>query len=128
MNVGVKFSGFVLAAACATALVPAASGGPRPQTTEPTDIVDFHVRLTDTRMIVDKRVAERDIVARFLVRNTGKRIHNFEFDGRFRTGPIRPKKTALLLLFFDYRGTFTMRSSVPRDQNKPGFRLTFRIN
>jgi uncharacterized cupredoxin-like copper-binding protein len=128
MKLGVKLSGLIVVAASAVTLAPGAGGGALgPQTTEPTEIINVRVTITDARISVSERTVERGVALRFVIRNAGKKVHNFamgerpELDG-FHTPNLTRGKSAVLLVFMDYRGDFPYKSTVRGDLNKPGMR------
>ncbi len=119
----------VIVAVSVLSLVPAAAAGTaRPRTTEPTDIIDIRVTITDSRMRVSPTTIERGVVARFIVRNLGTRVHDFTFGdpsspaGHVTSGPLKRNGRKTILAFMDYRGTFPYQSTVKTDANKPGFK------
>lgn len=124
-----KVRWIVLAAFALLTLVPAAAALNRPQTTEPTDVVDVRVNITDSKMTLSTRILERGVVGRFLIRNLGRRPHSFAFDveqkpgagliGELSTEAIAPGKRKTLLVFLDYRGKYRYGSILPADQKKP---------
>jgi hypothetical protein len=125
-----------LAAVFAVALIPAANGVARTQTTEPTEVIRINVTMTDLRMTLSDKSAERGAQVDFWVRNLGRKQHDFTFEASgaaplsglgFSTGPIKPRKTVVLQLYMDYRGDFTVRSSLKSDANKPRLKSTFKI-
>jgi hypothetical protein len=127
---------FALAAVTAVALVPAASGVVRPQTTEPTAMLDIYVTITDSKITLSGATGERGQGVNFWVHNVGKRVHNFVLRG---TGPlaltslglgthlVKPKTTVDLQVFLDFRGQMGYKSTVRTDLSKPGMSGTFQI-
>jgi hypothetical protein len=128
-----------LAALLAVALVPAAHGTVRassgPQTTVPDVFVTVHVTLTDSRIRLDRHRASRGDEMRFILRNTGTRLHNFTLGGTKRGGgrqtgftrTLKPREEKFILLFLDYRGLIPYRSAMKIDLNKPGMKGIFRV-
>jgi hypothetical protein len=129
----VKSAILALAALSAAALVPAAGGAPR--TTEPGQIVNVHVTITDTRMIVTPKSSPRGVYGRFIVVNTGVKPHNFTLGSAVRgrgaaTGfsqTVNPRGQHVALLFLDLRGQLPYYSKLKDDRTKPGMRGVFRI-
>ncbi len=130
-----KLSAF--AAVLAVAIVPSAQGMVRaPQTTEPGEIIEIEVTITDTKITMTDTAAQRGDQVDFHISNKGRRAHNFALRG---TGPvalsnlglstnlIRPKGKVVLQVFLDFRGEMTFKSTVRADQSKPGMKGTFRI-
>jgi hypothetical protein len=134
---------FALAAVAGIAVVPSAQAMTRgqqaargPQTTEPGEIIDINVTMTDTRITMSDKTAQRGDQVDFHIQNNGRRSHNFVLGG---TGPlaltglglstnlIKPKGSAVLQVFLDFRGNMTYKSSVRTDLAKPGMKGTFAI-
>ena len=128
-----KFRLFAVVAFLVASLVPAAAGTARPRTTEPTEWVDIRVTITDTRIRLNKTSVERGVVGRFIVRNIGRRVHDFTFGdpsspgGHVTTGPLKRNGKKTLLAFLDYRGAFPYQSTVKADANRPRMRGTLTI-
>jgi len=124
----VKFRSLAVIAVAVASLVPAASGIAGPRTTEPTDIVDIRVTITDSRMRLSKTTIERGVIVRFIVRNLGTRMHDFTFGdpsspgGHVTSGPLKRNGRKTILAFLDYRGTFPYQSTVKADATKPGLK------
>jgi hypothetical protein len=126
---------FALAAVSAVALVPAANGFARPQTTEPTAMLDVYVTITDSKITLSDATGTRGQGVNFWVHNVGRRAHTFVLRG---TGPIaltslglgtqlvKPKTTVDLQVYLDFRGQMTYKSTVRTDQN-PSMTGTFTI-
>jgi hypothetical protein len=125
------------AAVLAVALVPSAQGMVRaPQTTEPGEIVEVLVTMTDSKITLSDYDAERGAQIDFQVKNNGRRAHNFVLRGNqavglsnlgLGTNLIRPKGKAVLQVFLDFRGSMIFKSTVRADQSKPGMKGTFNI-
>jgi len=122
----------------AVALVPAARGTIRthdgPLTTVPNIFVDIQVTITDTRITLNRRSANRGDECRFIVRNVGTKRHSFTLGGTARgtvqpgfSHTLNPKTQQTLLLFLNYRGPMPYRSIIPADRSKPGMHGTFTI-
>jgi len=133
----VKSRLIALAAVSAMALIPAGNGVARTRTTEPTEVVRINVTITDTRMTLDQKSAERGAQVNFWVRNVGHRVHDFTFEAQgaaalsnlgYTTGAIKPRSRAVVLqLFMDFRGQFDVKSTQKADANKPRLKQTFNI-
>jgi hypothetical protein len=128
---------FGLAAVLAVALVPAANGLARPNTTEPDVYNDVNVTITDTKIIISDTNATRGEGVDFHVKNIGKRPHNFVLVGDNAIGlaheglgtpVLLPKKTWILQVFMDIRGDIPFRSTVRADRTKVGMKGTFSVN
>ena len=125
------------AAVVAVVVVPSAQGTARaPQTTEPGEIVQVAVTITDTKITLSDYAAQRGDQLDFHVANKGRRAHNFVLRGSgpvalsdlgLGTNLIRPKGTVVLQVFLDFRGDMVFKSTVRADQSKPGMKGTFRI-
>lgn len=135
MTVG-KAHALALAVLSSVAFVPAAHGTVRaPKTTAPDVFVSIQVKITDTRIILDRHTANRGDVGRFIIRNVGKQPHTFTLGTTHRTGAIQtgfarrlePGKYALAIMFLAYRGSLAYRSTLPADRGKQGMKGTFKI-
>jgi hypothetical protein len=97
--------------------------------------VNVRVTITDTRISLDRRSASRGDEVRFVIRNIGTKAHNFTLGSTKRgtgvqTGfstTLRPKEQKITLLYLDYRGPITYRSTVKSDLKKPGMSGVFKI-
>ena len=122
-----------LAMLCAAAVASAA--GARPSTTEPGQIVNVHVIITDARMVVTPKSSPRGTYGRFIVLNNGSKPHNFTIGSQARgtgvaTGfsyTLRPRTQRVVLLFLDYRGQLPYFNKLKADRAKPAMRGVFRI-
>jgi hypothetical protein len=112
-------SGLAAVAVLPAALLLATSAQARPLTTVPTVVVDIHVTITDTRITLDRSSAPRGDEARFLIRNTGTRIHNFTVQGAF-TRTLKPKQRQSAQLFLDFRTKLRYFDNLPGQRTKPG--------
>jgi len=128
-----------VAALSATLFVLGAFGttvaGARPDTTVPQVFVPIQVTITDSRISLNRRSANRGDAVRFTIRNTGTRVHGFTLGVPHRSvgtqvgfsATLRPKQEKLYLLFLDYRGALPYRSNIKADLKKPGMRGVFKI-
>ena len=126
-----------LAAAVVT-LVPFAYGATRvaagPQTTEPEVYQDVNVTLTDRKIVLSERRAERGEGVTLHVKNTGTKPHSFSFAGRgalslsasgLSTPALKPGQTYILSVYMDLRGAIPYRSTVKADASRIGMRGVF---
>jgi hypothetical protein len=107
----------------------------RPETTAPDVIIDIHVTLTNSRIVLSRHNAPRGTYARFTIRNVGTRPHNFTL-GKAKRGSgaqsgfsrtLKARHKQILLLFLDYRGPLPYFAGLPADRRKPGMRGVFTI-
>jgi hypothetical protein len=126
---------FALAAACAGAIVPAAHSSARPETTAPPPVVTIKVMITDSRISMSPKRAQRGAMARFILLNLGKKPHTFKLGHqRHGTGtqtgftkPLKPSEQSILIFFLDYRGRLPYLSPLPADRSKPAMKGFFTI-
>ena len=128
-----------LAALSASLFVPGAFassiGGARPNTTVPQVFVPIQVTITDSRISLNRRSANRGDAVRFTIRNSGTRVHAFTLGNTQRSigtqvgfsATLKPNQEKLYLLFLDYRGALPYRSTIKADLKKPRMRGTFKI-
>jgi hypothetical protein len=125
------------AALSAIALVPAANGVTRPNTTEPDEYVRVNVTISDTKITMNDYEASRGEGVDFYVKNIGKKPHNFRLVGENAIGLAReglgtpillPRKTWVLQVFMDIRGDLPFRSTLKADAKKPGMKGTFTVS
>jgi hypothetical protein len=121
------------------ALLPAlslvASADARPLTTAPQYVLAVHVTITDTRIVVDHHSAPRGVEARFVIKNTGAKAHNFTLSGR--TSPtgvrqafsrtLKPRQRAIASIFLDVRGRIPYFDRLAADRQKAAMRGFFVI-
>jgi hypothetical protein len=124
-----------LAAASAVALVPAAETSAQPQTTAPPPVVTVKITITDSRIAVSPKRAQRGSMARFVLVNRGAKPHTFTM-GHQRHGTatqtgfskaLRPSQQHILIYYLDYRGKLPYFGSLPADRSKPGMKGVFTI-
>jgi hypothetical protein len=126
---------FAVAAAVSVALVPAAQGSARPETTAPPPVVTIKVMITDSKIGMTPRRAQRGVMARFILINRGAQAHTFKLGHqRHGTGTqtgftkaLKPREQSILIFFLDYRGRLPYLGSLPADRSKPGMRGFFTI-
>jgi hypothetical protein len=107
----------------------------RPRTTLPGLVLDVRVVITDTRIVLDRHSAPRGVEARFAIRNTGTKAHNFTLSRpKFTTGrrqgfsrTLKPGQHLNVRLFLDVRARQTYFGGLPADRSKPGMRGYFVI-
>jgi hypothetical protein len=107
----------------------------RPQTTLPGLAIDIRVAITDARIVLDRHSAPRGVEARFAIRNTGAKAHNFTLTGpKVATGrrqgfsrTLKPGQHLNVRLFLDVRARQTYFGGLPADRLKPGMRGFFVI-
>jgi hypothetical protein len=124
-----------LAAVSAVTLLPAARVSAQPRTTAPPPVVNVKVTITDARITMHPRRAQRGTVARFILLNLGRKPHTFKLGHERRgtgtqtgfTKTLRPGQQSILIYFLDYRGKLPYVASLPADRSKPGMRGTFTI-
>jgi hypothetical protein len=125
----------VIGAAVLVALSLAAAAQARPLTTRPQLELDVRVTITDTRIVLDRHSAPRGVEARFAIRNTGTKVHNFTLSGpKIATGgrqgfsrTLKPGQHATVRLFLDVRAREIYFGGLPADRHKPGMRGFFVI-
>ena len=123
-------------AAGLTALSLATGAQARPLTTTPSLILDVHVTITNTRIVLDRHSAPRGVQARFVIKNTGTKAHNFTLNGRTTLAGVRqhfsrtlkPQQRVTVQLFLDQRARVPYFDSLTADRSKPGMRGFFVIS
>ncbi len=118
------------------ALLLAEAAQARPLTTTPSLTLDVHVALTDTRIVLDRHSAPRGVEARFVIKNTGTKEHNFTLNGTttptgVRQGfsrTLKPQQRVIARIFLDRRSRIPYLDSLPADRSKPGMRGLFVIS
>ena len=116
----------VALALLATTLSPLASAQARPLTTAPIAVLDVHVTLTDTRIVLDHHSARRGNEARFIIRNAGTTAHNFTLHGRTLPAGVRqgfsltlkPRQHAVVPIFLETRARIPYFDGLPADRGK----------
>jgi hypothetical protein len=124
---------FVLATLPALSLVPAAHA--RPLTTAPGYVLNIRVTITDTRIALEPHTGLRGVEARFVIKNTGTKAHNFTLiDSKAATGvrlgfsrTLKPHQQEIVRRFLDYRAKVRYIGGLPADRGKPGMRGFFVI-
>jgi hypothetical protein len=104
-----------------------------PNTTEPEVYEDVNVTITDRKIVLSDRRAERGEGVSLHVKNTGK-PHSFAFAGRgalalgsagLSTPVLKPGQTYILSVYMDVRGAVPYRSTVKADAGRIGMRGVF---
>jgi hypothetical protein len=131
----VKSRLFGVAAASAAAFVPSAQSSTRPLTTAPPPVVTVKITITDSRIAMSPKRAQRGSMARFILLNVGTKPHTFKLGHERRgtgtqtgfTKALKPGGQQILIVFLDYRGELPYFGSLPADRSKPGMRGVFTI-
>jgi hypothetical protein len=118
------------------ALSLAAVAHARPLTTAPSYVLNIHVTITDTRIVVDPHSAPRGVEARFIIKNTGTKAHNFTLNGKTSAAGVRqkfsrtlkPQQRVIVRLFLDGRARIPYFDGLPADRSKPGMKGFFVIS
>ena len=118
------------------ALVLASAAQARPLTTAPTLIVDVHVTITNTRIVLDRHRVPRGAEARFIIRNIGTKAHNFTLRGKGisigmqqeLSTTLKPQQRLIVPIFLDRRARIPYFSALPADRSKPGMKGIFVIS
>jgi hypothetical protein len=97
-------------------------------TTKPVYTLTIHVRITDTRVTLDRHSAPRGVQARFVIENAGLRAHTFTLNGKGSTPgfnrTLKPHAQDVVKRFLDYRG----KATYVANPGRPGMRGLFVIN
>lgn len=125
----------VVVVAILAALSVSAAAQAHPLTTRPQLELDVRVTITDTRIVLDRHTAPRGVEARFHIRNTGAKTHNFTLSGpRLSSGrrqgfsqTLKPGQRKTVRLFLDVRARQTYFSGLSADRSKPRMRGVFVI-
>lgn len=135
MKVRLFALGAVLGAVSAVALMLAAFSSAQPRTTAPPPIVTIKITITDSRIAINPKRAQRGSMARFILLNLGKKPHTFKLGHERRgtasqtgfTKALQPSQQHILIYYLDYRGKLPYFSSLPADRLKPGMTGIFTI-
>jgi hypothetical protein len=135
MQLRVLALGALSAALFVPGALGSALGSARPNTTVPQVFVPIQVTITDSRISLNRRSANRGDAVRFTIRNAGTRVHGFTLGNPQRSvgtqvgfsATLKPNQEKLYLLFLDYRGALQYRSTIKADLKKPGMRGIFKI-
>lgn len=108
----------------------------RPQTTRPSLTVDVHVTISDTKIVLSRRSAPRGVLARFIIRNTGARSHNFTLRGvptpagmrRTVSETLAAGQLRKVAIFLDFRGRFAYDDALHADLAKPAMKGFFVVS
>jgi hypothetical protein len=131
----VKLRFLAVAAASVAVLVPAAQSSAQPETTAPPPVVTVKIKITDSRIVVTPKRAQRGVLARFILLNRGRKPHTFNLGHRKHgtatqtgfTKALKPGQQHISLIFLDYRGKVPYFGSLPADRSKPGMKGIFTI-
>jgi len=126
----VKWSFLAIAATCAFALAPAAQG-----TTAPPPVVTIKVMITDSKIAMIPKRAQRGVMARFILINRGGKPHTFKLGHQKHgtatqtgfTKALKPSEQSILIYYLDYRGKLPYLAPLPADRSKPGMKGIFTI-
>ena len=120
----------LISSAILVAMVGAGTAHARPLTTKPQLVFDVHVTLTDARIVVDWHSVPRGVTARFLIKNTGTKAHNFTLSGPKtpaggRQGfsrTLKPGQHESVRVFLDLRARQAYFDALSADRGKAGMR------
>ena len=124
-----------LAAASVTALVVAAPGFARPQTTNTPQMLMVKVTITDNTITMKPAIAQRGSNALFILSNHGTKPHTLILGDAERglgkkigfTTTLGPDEQRTIVMFLDYRGKLAYSSGEKADARKSGMKGTFKI-
>ena len=94
----------------------------------------MNVTITDRKIVLSERRAERGEGVTLHIKNTGTKPHSFGFAGRgalslsnsgLSTPALKPGQTAILSVYMDLRGAIPYRSTVKADASRIGMRGVF---
>ena len=93
------------------------------------------VFITDSKINMSPKRAQRGSNVRFILFNAGTKPHTFKLGHERRgtatqtgfTTKLRPRQQAVHILYLDYRGTLPYYAPLPADRSKPGMRGVFTI-
>ena len=130
-----KLSLFALAATLAVLLASAGQSFARPTTTAPPPIVTVKVMITDSKIAMIPKRAQRGVMARFVLINRGAKPHTFKLGHQRRgtatqtgfTKALKPSEQSIQIYYLDYRGKLPYLSPLPADLSKPGMKGIFTI-
>jgi hypothetical protein len=131
----VKLSLFALTATLAVVLASAGQSLARPTTTAPPPIVTIKVMITDSKIAMIPKRAQRGVMAQFILINRGAKPHTFKLGHqRHGTGTqtgftraLKPSSQSIFIYYLDYRGKLPYLAPLPADRSKPGMRGVFTI-
>jgi hypothetical protein len=131
----VKLSLFGLAATLAVLLASAGQSFARPTTTAPPPIVTIKVMITDSKIAMIPKRAQRGVMAQFILINRGAKPHTFKLGHqRHGTGTqtgftraLKPSSQSIFIYYLDYRGKLPYLAPLPADRSKPGMKGIFTI-
>jgi hypothetical protein len=131
----VKLSLFALAATLAVLLASAGQSFARPTTTAPPPIVSIKVMITDSKIAMIPKRAQRGVMAQFILINRGAKPHTFKLGHeRHGTGTqtgftrtLKPSSQSIFIYYLDFRGKLPYLAPLPADRSKPGMKGVFTI-
>jgi hypothetical protein len=131
----VKLSLFGLVATLAVLLASAGQSFARPTTTAPPPIVTIKVMITDSKIAMIPKRAQRGVMAQFILINRGAKPHTFKLGHqRHGTGTqtgftraLKPSSQSIFIYYLDYRGKLPYLAPLPADRSKPGMKGIFTI-
>lgn len=130
-----KLSLFALAATLAVLLGSAGQSFARPTTTAPPPIVTIKVMITDAKIAMIPKRAQRGVIAQFILINRGAKPHTFKLGHQRRgtgtqtgfTRALKPSTQSIFIYYLDYRGKLPYLAPLPADRSKPGMKGVFTI-
>ena len=130
-----KLSLFALAATLAVLVASAGQSFARPTTTAPPPIVTIKVMITDSKIAMIPKRAQRGVMAQFILINRGAKPHTFKLGHqRHGTGTqtgftraLKPSQQSIFIYYLDYRGKLPYLAPLPADRSKPGMKGVFTI-
>lgn len=125
----------LIALALLPALSPGAVAQARPLTTTPQYVLNIHVTITDARIVLAPHSAPRGVTARFVIKNTGTKAHNFTLNGKTTpegvrqafTRTLKPKQQDVVQLFLDRRARIPYFDALPSEKQNAAMRGLFVI-
>jgi hypothetical protein len=123
------------ALAMLTALSPVAVAHARPLTTTPQYVLNIRVTITDARIVLAPQSAPRGVTARFVIKNTGTKAHNFTLKGKTTPAGVRqafsrtlkPQQQDIVRLFLDRRARIPYFDGLAADRDNAAMRGLFVI-
>ena len=93
------------------------------------------VMITDSRISMIPKRAQRGVMARFILLNRGQKAHTFKLGHERRgtatqtgfTKALKPSEQSILIYYLDFRGRLPYLGSLPADRSKPGMQGFFTI-
>lgn len=93
------------------------------------------ITITDSRIAISPKRAQRGSMARFILLNVGTKPHTFKLGHERRgtatqtgfTKALKPGGQHILIYYLDYRGKLPYFGTLPADRSKPGMKGIFTI-